>query len=256
MARTHKALWDFYDGEPFMQNPYLAVLNKPKRSNKMAKSSKAANRAKMAKVRAYKGKGKKAASKRKKASGGVHTHWKFIKRHERRVNPRRNAFPMAGVIANRRHRRRHNPSFMGVSFDLKSIMYVGGGFLATPMVEGFANKFIPAEIKANTLGRYAVKVASVIALTILTRTLLGGDKARLVAIGGGSYVFVSAINEFVPQITTMGSYHRSTTMGAYRPYGNQMRAISAGPGGPQNSIGGSISAGASRFTRAPRFAAR
>jgi hypothetical protein len=78
-----------------------------------------------------------------------------------------------------------------------------GGFLATPMLEGFVSKFVPAQITGNVLGRYAMKVASVLGLTWLTKTIMSNKEAFPVALGGSLYVIVSAVNEFVPQLTQL-----------------------------------------------------
>jgi uncharacterized membrane protein len=73
------------------------------------------------------------------------------------------------------------------------------------MLEGFASKFVPSSITSNVLGRYAMKVASVLGLTWLTKTIMSNKEAFPVALGGSLYVIVSAVNEFVPQLTQLPS---------------------------------------------------
>jgi hypothetical protein len=69
------------------------------------------------------------------------------------------------------------------------------------MVEGFVNKFLPASVTSSTLGRYAVKIGTVLGLTWLVKTLMSNKEAFPVAMGGSMYVVVSAVNEFAPQLT-------------------------------------------------------
>jgi hypothetical protein len=73
------------------------------------------------------------------------------------------------------------------------------------MLEGFVSKFAPSAITSNVLGRYAMKVASVLGLTWLTKTIMSNKEAFPVALGGSLYVIVSAVNEFVPQLTQLPS---------------------------------------------------
>ena len=103
---------------------------------------------------------------------------------------------------------------------VQMIAWGGAGFLAPPMVEGFINRFMPVEVTASTLGRYAVKIGSVLGLTWLTKTVLSNKEAFPVALGGSLYVLVSAVNEFMPQLiptTTEGTAaYRSGMINAYR----------------------------------------
>jgi len=81
------------------------------------------------------------------------------------------------------------------------IAWGAGGFIAPPMVEGYINQFLPTSITTTTLGRYAVKIGTVLGLTYLVKKVLSNKEAFPVALGGSLYVVVSAVNEFVPQLT-------------------------------------------------------
>jgi uncharacterized membrane protein len=71
-----------------------------------------------------------------------------------------------------------------------------------------------------------MKVASVLGLTWLTKTIMSNKEAFPVALGGSLYVIVSAVNEFVPQLTQLPTAqqagipsvkaYRSSMVGAYR----------------------------------------
>lgn len=124
---------------------------------------------------------------------------------------------------------------------LETVMYTGLGIIGTPMVEGFASRFLPVELTSNVVGRYALKVGSVLGLTWLTNTLLGSNEAKAVGAGGGAYVLVTALREFAPGVVGMGAYR---PMAAY----SQMRG-----GMP----GGFLTASAANSAQAqPRFLER
>lgn len=219
---SKKSLWDYYGGEPFMENPHLAIVGVNPRSSTQKGKTMAARRKSRSR------KGRKNAPRRK----------------ARRSTARRN-FPTAGLAFNprrkrrakrnphhkrsraRHHRMQRNPAILGVTLPpIAMLAWGAGGFLATPMLEGFVSKFVPAEITSNVLGRYAMKVASVLGLTWLTKTIMSNKEAFPVALGGSLYVVVSAVNEFVPQLTQLPTHtgipapqtnaYRSGMVKAYR----------------------------------------
>jgi uncharacterized membrane protein len=236
-----KSLWDFYDGEPFMENPHLAIVGANPRSSKQ--------------------KGKTMAARRK-----VRRHRKNAPRRKARRTAKRN-FPSAGLVFNprgrkrrakrnphhkrrtsRRHSMRRNPALLGVTLPpIAMLAWGAGGFLAAPMLEGFVSKFVPAQITGNVLGRYAMKVASVLGLTWLTKTIMSNKEAFPVALGGSLYVIVSAVNEFVPQLTQLTppqqagipsvNAYRSNMIKAYR---GGMIATGVGAYTPGRMLNGSL----------------
>lgn len=118
----------------------------------------------------------------------------------------------------RGHRRaRRNPAVLGVALPpMHMIAYGAGGFIAPPMIEGWANQFLPASLTGSVLGRYAVKIGAVLGLTYLVKTLLSAKEAFPVALGGSLYVVVSAVNEFVPQLIPHPAPAPTTQVQAYR----------------------------------------
>lgn len=109
-----------------------------------------------------------------------------------------------------------NPRILGVTLPpLNTILFGGIGFAAPAMVEGFASRFLPAEITASTLGKYALRIASVVGLGWAARQFVGTRESNSVLIGGSIYVAVSALQEFAPGIVPgMGAY---VPMAAYVP---------------------------------------
>ena len=168
--------------------------------------------------------------------GRSHMSWvrSFKKRGNRR-RYRRNSYPLAGVVANRRRRRyRRNPgggagtSIMGFRLPpLQSVLYTGGGLIGAPIVEGFLTRYMPVELSSNVVGKYAVRIASVLGLSWIAKAVLGREAARMVGIGGGAYVVIQAVREFAPGVIPgMAAY---ATMGSYAPMG---RLMASGMGAP------------------------
>lgn len=215
-----KKLWDYYNGEPFMENPNLAIIGNPFKVGSIIERKKQGFRKiserKGSKIMAYKRRGKKNSPKRKKRArrnpipgGGL------------MLNPRKRTYHMrrnkrGAYTHNPKHRRkaRRNPALLGVALPpINMIAWGAGGFVGTPMVESYINRFLPAEVTGNVLGRYAVKIGTVLGLTYLVKQVLSAKEAFPVALGGSLYVVTSAINEFVPQLTTAPA---PTTVQAYR----------------------------------------
>lgn len=211
---SKKSLWDFYDGEPFMENPHLAIVGANPRSSTQKGKTMAARR----KSRSRKGRKNaprrkaRRTAKRNFPSAGLVFNPRGRKRHAKR-NPHHKR------RASRRHSMRRNPAILGVTLPpIVMLAWGAGGFLATPMLEGFVSKFIPAQITGNVLGRYAMKIASVLGLTWLTKTIMSNKEAFPVALGGSLYVIVSAVNEFVPQLTQLPTTQQAgiPAVSAYR----------------------------------------
>jgi hypothetical protein len=248
-----KSLWNFYNDEPFMENPPMAIIGNPLRYRKRLSRGKY----EYDYVKRTKKRGKKMAAKRRKVGGKKRKSTK-----KGRINP----FPMAGVVANPHRRRRRarinprrrirrgriNPSILGVQMPpLNQVLYAAAGFIAPPMVEGYINRFLPVEVTSSTIGRYAVKIASVIGLSFLTKKAIGVSEARMVAVGGASYILVSAVNEFMPSLTMgayrsgminkyrgMQSYHSGTINGYARPnLARNMPSLAAPLWGARNAAG-------------------
>lgn len=217
-----KSLWDYYGGEPFMENPHLAIVGVNPRST-LNKGQKGKQMAARRKSRSTKGR-KNAPRRKARRTAKRNFPTAGLAFNPRRKRAKRN--PHHKRTKSRRHTMRRNPALLGVTLPpIAMLAWGAGGFLATPMLEGFVSKFVPAQISGNVLGRYAMKVASVLGLTWLTKTIMSNKEAFPVALGGSLYVIVSAVNEFVPQLTQLPAStgipfgtnaYRSGMMNAYR----------------------------------------
>jgi hypothetical protein len=252
-----KSLWNFYDNEPFMENPPLAIIGNPLRYKRRLSRGKYEYDYVTSKPKRKRRKVSKMAAKRRRTR-------KYTSKR-RTKKGRRNPFPMAGVVANPRRRRRvmrravrrysrarRNPAILGIQMPpLNQVLYAAAGFIAPPMVEGYINKFLPISVTSSTIGRYAVKVASVIGLSFLTKKAIGMAEARMVAVGGASYILVSAVNEFMPSLTMsayrggminryrgVSAYHSGTINGYARPgLARNLPSLAAPPWGARNAFG-------------------
>jgi hypothetical protein len=263
-----KSLWGIYNNEPFMENPPLAIIGNPLRYRRRLSRGK------------YEYDYVTGKAKPKRRKKGVKMSAKRVKRTSTRKHRkssrkgRRNPFPMAGVVANPRvhyirarrvsHRRRgrRNPAILGVELPpLGQVLYAGAGFIATPMIEGFVNKYLPTEVTSSVIGRYAVKIASVIGLSFLAKKAIGVSEARMVAIGGGAYVLTSAVNEFMPSLTMsayrggmISAYHSGTISGYAKPgLARNLPSLAAPVFGARNAAGidatGGVGVVSTRFRR-------
>lgn len=171
-------------------------------------------------------------------SGRAHMAWVRSFRKGRKHSPRRrrrarrNPYPVAGIALNPRRRRRsvarshrrrarRNPprSIMRGLPTIQSVVYAGVGFVGTPIVEGMLSAYLPLSITANTFGKYAVRIGTVLGLTWAAKMVVGKKAAQMVGLGGGVYVAVTAVKEFAPGlIPGMSAYALpGSGMGAYLP---------------------------------------
>lgn len=186
-------------------------------------------------------------ARRKSRSRRRVTHRKHRKNTVRRRRTRRNPWPMAGAVVNprrkrrgrkgthRKHRKhyRRNPAILGLTLPpLESVLYAGAGFILTPMVEGFANKILPVSITSTAIGKYAVRLGSVLALSYAARMVIGRSQANMVTIGGGAYVLTTAIGEFAPDLK------KALGLGTYQDATQGLSAYTAPTSRTFNQLGG------------------
>jgi hypothetical protein len=244
-------LWNYFDGEPFMQNPRLGILalgNKPRRKKRGKKGRKgmarrkrrqpAALRKYWATHRAHK-KGRKSSNPRRRhrknwATSGAMVPINRPRKHHRRhrTNPHR-----------RRHHHRRNPSFMGLHIPpIRTVAFGVLGFASPPLVQGFLTSLAPSIVQqamsAGMIGKYAVKIGSIALASWVTHRFIGASDGNAVMIGGGINVGLSLMNDFAP------GFLPANPLSAYVPVRPGMRAYVPtrhglrGPIGPASVIGG------------------
>jgi hypothetical protein len=204
-------LWNYFGGEPYLDNPHLAIVGNPKKKSSQKgnrKMATAAGRKKMNWVRSFKK--NKARSVRRTNRPRKKTH-------------RKNPWPVAGVVVNppkprrrpafkmnhkRRHYRRNPMELFGMTLPpVQSIMFATGGYLGTPYVEGLINSYATS-LASTTMGSFAVKLAALLGLTLVAKNVAGNEAGQMVAVGGSIYVIQCAVNNFspglLPTITLQG----------------------------------------------------
>lgn len=248
-----KRLWDMVDGEPFMINPRIGLLNPG--------GSRMRKRSRKRRVSVI-GKRRSPARRRRRARrnpwpvGGMVTA----------ANPkrRRTRVHRTGKKRSRRRGYRRNPASLSVMGfhvpPMKQILFAGVGFVAPPMVEGFIAGFLPVSMQPspdNKVATYAIRIASVVALTLGVKQLVGSEEARMTAIGGSVYIASQAIRDFAPEIAAkiglnayvpttggFGSYVDSTsTQAMTRSFGN----FNVRPFSQPNAIDAAVPARFKRF---------
>ncbi len=241
-----KSLWDFYDGEPFMENPPLGLLgvNSPHRKAGKKMATRRRKRAMPAGLKRYwathrRSAGRKRAPARKRRTARRRKNWVspglVVAANPRR---RRSSARRRNPVHHRRHRRHHNPAFLGLSIPpLKSVLFGGIGFAGPSLVSGFVTSMAPTVMQTVTswgmAGKYAIKVGSVLGLSWLTRRFVGVQESNMVLIGGGINVAMTLVNDFVPGILPANplAMYIPTRQGmqSYVPVRAQLRGAVAGP---------------------------
>lgn len=136
-------------------------------------------------------------------------------------------------MRSRRRSYRRNPSIMGFSLPpLQSVIYAGIGFAGVPAAEAMLGRFVPVSLTSTTLGKYAVRIGTVIGLAYVAKMLMGKEKAKMIGIGGGAYVLLSAVREFAPGMIPGLSAYTRPALGAYTP---ARRSLGAPAWGAVNS---------------------
>lgn len=211
-----------------MVNPHLGILgaiNPREKGKSMARGS---SKAHMAYVRSF-----------RKNPGRKH----------RRSAAKRNPFPLAGLVVNphRRRRAKRNPSFLGANSriagmfgfpPLQSVLYAGAGLIGTPMLEARLIGFLPASITGNALGKYGVRIATVLALSFVASKTLGREQAKMVALGGGAYVLASAAREFAGVGAYTANLSAYTKQLSAPAWGAQRGGTAVAPDGGMNIVAG------------------
>lgn len=227
--------------EPFLMNPHLGIINPQSKRKKKGKKSMArrkSSKAHMAYVRSFR-KGAKRSPRRKARRARKSNPWPMAGMVV--ANPRRKRRTRA--VSRRRSSRRHsysrNPRILGIELPpLNKVLFAGVGFMAPPMVEGLLSQFIPAEIQTSTLGKYAVRIAAVLALTFGVKRFVGKSEGDMVLIGGGVYVASTAAMEFLPNV--FGGSHPAvapTGVSSYVAGTRQLSSYVPATGRIQNGLG-------------------
>lgn len=199
-----KPLVNFYDGEPWFDNPQLVIAN-PKRRKKT-----------MRKRRTRRGR-KNAPRRRVRRnfySAGMLSN---RPRRKARRNPRKrrhmrhNAyFPLGNPRRKHRKHYRRNPggrSFLGFTLPpMDEVLFATAGLIGPNLVAGKILSFLPAswqtgsDGKPNQITMWATKVLSVVLPAWAIRRFIGTRASNSFLIGGLAGLSLDAIKTFAPGI--------------------------------------------------------
>jgi hypothetical protein len=206
-----KKLVNWYDGEPWFDNPQLIVANpRKRRTTTMARPHR----------RRY-----RARHNRRRARRNLYSPGPMVNRGHRR---RRTMRARARAFFRRHFRRRHhhvkhnrryrrNPSALslaGIQFPpLDAVLWVGAGAIVPPMVQAQIVKFVPASWQQSQATTWLVKVASVVVPGILLRRFVNPRAGNLFMVGGLASLVIDAIRTFAPGVIPGMGYQ--PLLGAY-----------------------------------------
>lgn len=186
-----EALWNFFSGEPYLDNPRLWIVN-PKKERKKVRR----------RTRKIYSRNRRRTSRRRRTNAFVPlANPRRVRRHaRRRANPFRKRY------------RRSNP--LGISagttilgFPIKQVAIAGAAVVAEPFIERQLLGLLPTSISSTTPGRWAVKVGAAVATGYAAKTLLGQEAARLAFIVLGANMLADAVSEFMPATVSGMGYN-------------------------------------------------
>lgn len=254
-----KRLWNYFDGEPFLTNPHLAVYSLNPRKRKA---------------------GSRMAIRRRRVARRNAPRVRHVRRNapKRRRRSLRNPYPLAGLVVNprrRRHRRnpvvrhgrrhhyRRNPAVLGVQLpDIKSIAFAGVGYIGTQSLYSVitTSGMIPASMAPTSAPmRYLYYAGIGLGLTAAVKAFSGTSDAQYTALGSALFIVKQIILDNFPNtIPGLSGYTAGTTPGmAGYVMGNQptMKQLSGmrGMGMAVSNFPGSVGSSNPIPTRFNRF---
>jgi hypothetical protein len=144
---------------------------------------------------------------------------------------------------------RRNPGMSGIMSmpKMNHILYTAGGFVAPPFVEGLLARVVPLDLQTSVIGKYAIRIASVLGLTWAVKNFVGRAEGFYVSLGGWSYIGVTAVREFMPTLIPgagMAAYTRPALSAYAAPAPMSLRAYN-----PPATPGMVAARGVDRFRR-------
>ena len=88
--------------------------------------------------------------------------------------------------------------------------------IAAPMAEGFIGSYFPA-IQTTALGRWALKIGSVLGLIWVADKIAGRAVAQDVGMGGGAYLVLAGVTEFAPGLLNIAGAAKPVGTAYYNP---------------------------------------
>lgn len=198
-----KPLVNFYDGEPWFDNPLLTVANPKRRKTAMRKRRRSRR-------------GRKASPRRVRRnfySAGALANRPRRRRRTRRSRARaykRNVYMPLNPRRRKRGRRRmfrRNPALLGFQLPpMDAVLYTAAGFIGPGLVCDRILSAMPASWKTNTDGSpnqitiWAAKILSVALPAWAIKRFINPRAGAMFLIGGAAGLAMDAIRTFTPDI--------------------------------------------------------
>lgn len=218
-------LWNYFDGEPYLDNPYLRIFNPPVGRTKT-----------MAKARRRRYTVKRNPPRRRRYRRNIYVP--LPNPHKRRRRYRRN--PMMKNHRRRRHHFRRNPPMDFLGFKFKDIAIAGGAVVVGPYIEKQLLGLLPTSMTGTTYGLWAVKIGTAVATGYAAKMLLGNEASRLAYIALGANLVADAVAQFAPSLmpaTTASGYYTAGMYVAGPSAGGGFRSLGAGPNPQAGYVG-------------------
>lgn len=197
-------LWNFFDGEPFLDNPRIFLFNRRRKS-----ASKKGQKKIMAKHRFH---------FRRRTKTNPRRHYRRNPRMRMMINRRhhrRNPFPF---FHHRRHRHfRRNPVSVA-GLNLNQLLIGGAAVIISPMLEKQILPLLPTSITGTSYGPLLVKIAAGAGIWYAAKSTLGRASSDVVAIALGAAIMAEAASTFIPSLTSLSAY-RPAGVRAFVPRG-------------------------------------
>lgn len=192
-------LWNFFDGEPFLDNPRIFLFNRRRKS-----ASKKGQKKTMAKHKFH---------FRRRTKTNPRRHYRRNPRMRMMINRRhhrRNPFPFFHRARRHRHYRRNPVSVAGLN--LNQLLIGGAAVIVSPMLEKQILPLLPTSLSSSTYAPLLVKIAAGAGLWYAAKSTLGRSSSDVVAIALGAAIVADAASIFMPSLV-------SGSVSAYRPAG-------------------------------------
>lgn len=230
-------LWNFFDGEPFLDNPVMVINPKKRRVARRHSTKKARSKVMAFRIR----RGVKRSPARRRRSYKRNFYTAAVANP-----PRRRRRSSSARIATRRRSYRHNPirvgrvrrrrgfrrnpgllSFGGGSilgFPIKDIVKAGIAVVAFPIAANQLRKLLPASLSSGSTGRWVTNIGAAVGIGFLAKKTLGPEAGRIALIALGANLLADAVAEFLPSVANFGmSYYPQR--GMVRNGGTGLRAF-------------------------------
>jgi hypothetical protein len=193
-----KPLVQFYDGEPWFDNPQLIVANVPRKKREVKTMA-----------RPHRRRARYNYRRRRYARHNLYSPGPLVNVHKRR---RRRASRLRSFFRRHFQRRHHfkanrgriyrrNPGFAGLQFPpLDAVLWVGSGLIVPPLITAQVMKVIPASWQQSQITSWLVKVASVVVPGILLRRFVNPRAGNLFMVGGLASLVLDAIRTYAPAL--------------------------------------------------------